>query len=89
MLGLVRAIYAAEKADGAPPPRLNRISKVGKDLKEAITMARQATPGTLSRFAAWNVAEKASNAACDLVDVLSMAEPIVKAAVCRVWGRRR
>lgn len=84
MLGLVRAIYLAEKADNAPAHRLNRISMVGRDLKAAIAMARQATPGTLSHFAAWQAAERATNAVCDLVDVLTMAEPIVRASVNRI-----
>lgn len=54
-------------------------------------MARQATPPTLSYYAAWQAAEKATRAVCDLVDVLSIAEPIVKAAVGRVYrvGQQR
>src|SRR5687768_85017 len=86
MLGIVRSIYAAEKAEGAPEHRLNRIKTVGRGLKDAITMARQATPGTVSHYAAWQAAEKATAAVCDLVDVRWMAQPSHSPAVGQIYA---
>jgi hypothetical protein len=83
MLGLVRAIYLAEKADKAPAHRLNRISTVGRDLKEVIRMGRrQRERSAISRRGRQR--RERRTPVCDLVDVLTMAEPLVRASVNRI-----
>ena len=87
LLGLARAIYLAERRGGAPPERLRRIAEVGRDLADAISMAKNAKPNTLAYFAAWKAAEAATHACADIADVLTPAQPIVTAAVARIHGQ--
>lgn len=87
LLGLVRAIYAAQKARGAGRIVLKRIADVGRELDEARALAVESEPGTVGHRAAWARAERATLAAGDLVSLTDGAQPIVRAAVERV--RRR
>lgn len=86
LIGLTRAIYAAEKADRAPPERLAKIARIGRDLQEALKMAKEAKPGTLAYYAAWVAGEKATHATQDLADILSRRTAPSRAASRR--GRR-
>lgn len=58
LLGLVRAIYAAEKLKGTGRVRLATITKVGKDLGIALDLAAESKPGTVGHRAAWARARK-------------------------------
>ena len=87
LLGIVRAVYEAEKRGGASKALLARIERVGRLLHNAVALAGSA-PGTMGHRAAWEQAEEGARRAADLVDMLTPAEPIVKAAMGRVWGRR-
>lgn len=89
LLGLVRAIYGAAKANGAGRVELDRIARVGNDLSQAIDLAVETRPGTLGHTAAWRRAEEATRRVADLVDAMTSAEPLVAAATARVAGARR
>lgn len=88
LLGVVRAIYAAGKANGAGRAELARIARVGAELALAIELAADARPGTVGHAAAWKRAEQATRRVGDLVNVLTPAEPLVAAAQARVSGAR-
>lgn len=88
LLGIVRSIYEAEKRSGATKAELEKIARVGRLLKNALDLSTS-VPGTMGHRSAWAQAEEGARRVADLVDVLSMAEPIVRAAVGRVYGRRR
>lgn len=82
LLGLVRVIYAAAKTGGAGMVHLARIEKIGTDLKIAIELAAESSPGTVGHRAAWAKAEGATARVGDLVDMLTPAE-----RSCRRPGR--
>lgn len=87
-MGVVRALYAAAKANNAGRPELARIAQVGRDLHAAIDLAAGAREGAGERAVAWKRAEEATLRAGDLVDALTPAEPLVHAARARVSGTR-
>ncbi len=87
LLGIVRSAYEAERRGGASRAELARIERVGKLLHNALSLAGSA-PGTMGHRAAWEQAEEGARRVADLVDTLTPAEPIVQAAVGRVWGTR-
>jgi hypothetical protein len=88
LLGIARALYAAARSRGADPDRLRAIAAVGAELRQAIGLARAHAPGTLGFSSAWARAERAAAATMALVDALTPAEPIVRAAVARARLRR-
>lgn len=86
LVGIVRAMYVAAKLGGAGKNDLARIERVGRDLADALELADRSGPGTIGHSAAWKKAEDASRRACDLVDSLTPAEPLVHAARSRIAG---
>ncbi len=88
LLGVVRSIYAAAKQRGAPRAELLRISRIGRELGDAIDLAVSTRPGTVGHRAAWQHAEEATRRVGDLVDALTPAEPLIVAARGRVSGAR-
>lgn len=88
LLGVVRALYAAEKARGASRAELARLATIGRDLVIAIELAVSTREGTVGQRAAWQRAEEATLRLSDVVDGLTPAEPIVLAARGRVTGAR-
>ncbi len=88
LLGLVRAMHRAAKANGAGALELARFERVGRDLTAALELGRKSAPGTMDHRAAWERAERATLATADLVTGLDSAEPIVKAAASAVRARR-
>lgn len=83
LLGVVRAIYAATKARGASRYQLDKISRVGKQLSDAIDRAAALE---VESTEAWQQAERATREVMDLIDALTPAEPILLAAKTRVTG---
>ncbi len=88
LLGVVRAMYGAAKGGEVGRAQLARIAKIGTDLRAALALAAESSPGTVGHRAAWARAEDATPRVGDLVDALSSAEPIVQAARARVSGTR-
>ncbi len=89
LLGIARALYAAEKERGAGHEHLRRIERVGKELSASLDLAQRCDVGTLGHAAAWNRAERATQALGDLVDCLMPLLPMVEAAVGRIGSRSR
>ncbi|HEY4116797.1 MAG TPA: hypothetical protein VGM56_03025 [Byssovorax sp.] len=88
LLGIVRAMYAAAKAQGREQGELRRIARVGGELSRALGLAASSGPGTLGQAAAWRRAEAAAERVGELVDAITPAEPLVTAARQRVSGAR-
>ena|GEM_PF-2950401 len=86
LIGIVRAMYVVAKLAGAGKNELARIERVGRDLSAALELAIRSGPDTIGYSAAWKKAEDASRRACDLVDALTPAEPLVHAARSRIAG---
>ncbi len=89
LLGIVRALYQAEKQRGAGRAEIARIARIGKQLSDAIDLAVSTKEGTVGHRAAWKHAEEATRALGDVVDALTPAEPIFAAARGRVLGTAR
>lgn len=86
LLGVVRGLYAARLHEKAGRVTLARIQAAGALLDEAIRLAQ--TGQKADEEAAWEKAEEATRRVCALVDCVTAAEPIVKAAALRVSGER-
>jgi hypothetical protein len=86
--GVVRAMYAAAKAQGVSPNELRRIARIGADLNAALELASTTSPGSLGYNTAWRRAEAATERLGELVNALTPAEPIITAARLRVSGAR-
>lgn len=83
LLGVVRAIYAASKERGASRYQLTKISRVGKQLSDAI---ERAAALSVERVEALRQAEAATREVVELIDSLTPAEPMLLAAKSRVTG---
>ena len=84
LLGIVRALYASEKAQQAGDRRLAAIRRIGRELRAAVDLALEYEPLTLGHAAAWHRAEQATLAIADLVDVTTPLQPTLRAATQRV-----
>ncbi|EYF04597.1 hypothetical protein [Chondromyces apiculatus] len=83
LLGIVRALYADARTRGVDHERLRGIAAVGAEIRRAITLAEAHAPGTLGFSSAWARVERATAQVGDLVDVLTPAAPMIRAAVAR------
>ena len=88
LLGIVRAMYAAARADGAGERRLANLRDIGRELRVAIDLAIEASPGTLGHAAAWDRAEQATRRLTELIDCTTPLEPAVNAAAARLGAPR-
>jgi hypothetical protein len=80
LLGILRALYAADKARGKGPRRLRQISDLALDLRRAMDLATEHGPGTTAHHDAIRDAERATRRLADLVDVTTPLEPTLLAA---------
>jgi len=84
LLGILRALYAADRARGAGPRRLAEIRAVALELRHATELALEHRAGTAGHRAAVHGAEVATRRLADLVDVTTPLEPTLLAAGKRV-----
>lgn len=84
LLGILRAMYAATRADGRSPQRLEAIRRLGHELRAATELALEHQAGSLGHAAAWQRAERAAQRLGDLVDCTTPLEPTVEAAARRL-----
>lgn len=80
LLGILRALYAADRARGANERRLRRIRAVAVALRRAMELALEHEAGTPGHRAAIQRAEHATRSLGDLVDVTTPLEPTLLAA---------
>lgn len=84
LIGILRALYSAERGRGDRARRVREIARVGRELRAAVELALEHPPGTLGHAAAWARAERATRALADLVDSTTPLSPTLAAAVRRV-----
>ena len=84
LLGILRALYAADKARGGTERRLFEIQKVALELRRATDLALEHEPGSVGYRAAWERADRATFRLADLVDVTTPLEPTLMAAGERI-----
>ncbi len=89
LLGVVRAIYAAGKENGAGRGELTRIARLGTMLARSLTLHASSVDGTAEREEAWVLAETSTRRVGELVDALTPAEPIVLASGDRAFPRTK
>ncbi len=87
LIGVVRSLYAAWKAGGANSLDLEELANIGKDLSEALRLAKRAPANTLGHRAAWSRAEAATERFGHLVTALEPIRPALVAATRRVIGK--
>jgi hypothetical protein len=84
LIGILRALYAAERGARARPVRVAEIARIGRELRIAVDLALAHGAGTLGHAAAWGRAERATAALGDLVDCTTPLSPTLAAAARRV-----
>lgn len=84
LIGILRAMYAAERAGRQDVLRLRRIRRVAERLSLARELAMEHDPATLGHAAAWRHAEQATTELGELVDLTTPLEPTLEAASKRV-----
>jgi hypothetical protein len=89
LLGILRALYAAEKRKPDVEGRLLEIERIALELRAAKDLAMEVDEGTLGHNAAWTRAEKATARLCDLIDRRMPAESLIRAAAGRVSPMKR
>jgi hypothetical protein len=87
LVGIARAMYAAAKRDGATKEHLAELVAIGKQLRQAMDLARRTEPDTNGHRAAWTRAEDAMSRLIALLKIETPAAPMVQAAAARL--RRR
>ncbi len=89
LLGILRALYAYEKAKAFPPARkLRSIERLARDLSLSMATAEQHDPGTAPYERALSLADGVALRVADVVDIVDPLEPVLKAASHRVRGSR-
>lgn len=87
LLGLVRAFYAATPRDGTVKRR--RLAAIGRRLTTAIELSASTEHGSVGHRAAWLHAEEATRELAGLVELTTMARPVIDAARGNVMRRLR
>jgi hypothetical protein len=88
LIGLLRAIYAAEKRRAFPSQsRLLAVQRAAKALHDATAMAAVHDPGTAPYRRAVGIAESVTAKLADLIELTTPMEPVLLIAGARV--RRR
>lgn len=88
LVGICRALYAAWKKERVGPIELEELAAIGKDLNEALRLARKTEPETLGHRAAWSRAEEATRRLGHLVGKLEPLHLTLEAATERALGGR-
>jgi hypothetical protein len=89
LIGLLRALYAAEKGKASPSPRrLAAIESLAETLRRSRRIAADHDPGTAAYERAIASAESVVPRLADLVTLVDAVAPLLKAAGDRVRGRR-
>ncbi|MFO0571783.1 MAG: hypothetical protein U0263_39530 [Polyangiaceae bacterium] len=89
LLGILRALYAARRREGASRRRLRELGGLGRQLRAAVDLALEHEPGTLGHAAAWERAERAVAELGALVDATTPIAPTLEAAARRVRDESR
>ncbi|MEZ4376515.1 MAG: hypothetical protein R3B07_37265 [Polyangiaceae bacterium] len=84
LIGILRAMYVAERVGRHDVTRLKRIQAVAERLQLAQELALEHEPETLGHAAAWRHAERATQELGELVDLTTPLEPTLEAASRRV-----
>lgn len=88
LIGLVRALYAATPRDEAVKRR--RLATIGRRLTTTIELSASTEHGSVGHRAAWLHAEEATRELGGLVEITTMARPVIAAAQGAVMrGLRR
>jgi hypothetical protein len=84
LLGIVRALYRA--TDRRDAVRVQALTEIGRDLREALAGSRGTHPGTLRHIEAWVSAERATRRLGELIDSdeSQPLAPLVRAVAGRI-----
>lgn len=84
LLGIARALYRAERAQGLPDPqRLAQLEEIGTQLRRAMELST-GKPDTMGHRAAWGWAEEATQALGAFVGASMPLAPLIAAAAAKL-----
>ena len=90
LLGLLRAVFAAEKHRNFPNPRkLRSLERLARELQQAVTLAATHDPGTLPYAKALGMADGVARRLGDVIELTDPVMPILEVAGKRVRLRKR
>jgi hypothetical protein len=90
LLGLLRAVFAAEKRRSFPKPRkLKTLERLARELQDAVTLAATHDPGTLPYEKAMGMADGVARRLGDVVELTDPVMPILEAAGKRVRPKKQ
>jgi hypothetical protein len=82
-------MYFAWQDRGVTQDKLDELVLVGRELRDALELARRTEPDTVGHRAAWSRAERATAALCAMIAIDEPVRPAVVAAVYRATRARR
>jgi hypothetical protein len=89
LIGIARAMYAAARAEGATPYRLEQLAQAGTELRRALDLASKSEPDTMGHRAAWVWAQRGYERLLQQITVTTQLQPVMAAAASRVLAARK
>ncbi len=80
LIGIARLLYRTWAASSTRDSRLPELVAIGKDLQQALRLARVAKPGTRAHRDAWELAEVATSRLGGIVDAYVGVKPLIASA---------
>src|SRR5262245_26203197 len=89
LLGIARAMYAAERKRNPGSWRVQRIAAAGKAFSTALELAAGSAPNTMGHRASWMHAQRGIELLSECIDLTMALGPVLEAAGARVRARSR
>ncbi len=84
LIGIARLLYRTWAAASTRDTRLPELVAIGKDLQQALRLAKDHNPGTRSHREAFTLAEHATSRLTGIADAYVAVKPLISAAFDRV-----
>lgn len=84
LIGIARLLYRTWAGASTRDTRLPELVSIGKDLQQALRLAKDHKAGTRPHREAWTLAEHATSRLTGMVDAYVAVKPLISAALERV-----
>ncbi len=86
VIGVCRCLFLAWKRSGKGPIELEELAGIGRELSQALKLAKTTAPDSLGHRAAWSRAEAAMQRLGELIGEQQSLRPALAAGAARVVG---